>query len=268
MNGRVGTPQPAWTRCRLSRSEQSIIDYVLADSDTLSSDPVLHVSPCDVTDHYLVHVSLTHRATLHRLLLGRSCVRFRVARLRDDDVRLQYMSALQSHTTTFADALAELQSLHAHDPARLTCLDVTEFESILSRTADLVLGRKRCVQGRTVPWWTPELRTLIDNRRAAYRAARAAQILGSPLWRSLCDRWREARSLVKLRVRHHKRELRREQMHTCNDRFRDKLAKDFWTTIRWRTAGTAPPFDMHRVARAGGRQSHRLLRSGYHPRFC
>ncbi len=108
------------------------------------------------------------------------------------------------------------------------------------------------MQERTVPWWTPELRTLIDSRRAAYRAARAAHISGSPLWRSLCDRWREARSLVKLRVRHYKRELRREQMHTCNDRFRDKLAKDFWTTIRWRTAGTTPPFDMHRVARARG----------------
>ncbi len=69
LNGSVGAPQPAWTHCRLSRSEQSIIDHVLADSDTLSSDPGLHVSPCDVSDHYLVHVSLTHRATLHRLLL-------------------------------------------------------------------------------------------------------------------------------------------------------------------------------------------------------
>jgi hypothetical protein len=252
LNGRVRCPHPAWTRCRLSRGEQSIIDYVLADSDTLSSHPVLHVSPADVSDHYLVHVLLTHRATLHRPLPRRSRVRFRVERLRDDDVRLAYMSALQSHTASFATALAALQSLHAHDPARLTCLAVTEFETLLSRTANLVLGRKRCVQGRTVPWWTPELRTLIDGRRVAYRAARAAQISGSHLWPSLCDRWREARSLVKLRVRHHKRELRQEQMHTCNARLREGLAKDFWHTIRWRTAGTTPLIDIIRVSRARG----------------
>lgn len=69
-------------------------------------------------------------------------------------------------------------------------LAVIEFETLLLSTADLALERKRCVQGRTqwgwaAPRWTPELRTLIDGRRAAYCAARESQILGSHMWPSI-----------------------------------------------------------------------------------
>jgi len=35
--------QPLWTRCRVSRGEQSIIDYLLVDCDMLSSSPRLQV---------------------------------------------------------------------------------------------------------------------------------------------------------------------------------------------------------------------------------
>ena len=33
LNGRLPCMQPAWTRCRMSRAEQSILDYVLGDTD-------------------------------------------------------------------------------------------------------------------------------------------------------------------------------------------------------------------------------------------
>ncbi len=61
LNGRKFSREPVWTRCRLSRFEQSIIDYMLVDSDTLSAGPVLDVSASDVSDHYLVHSLLPFR---------------------------------------------------------------------------------------------------------------------------------------------------------------------------------------------------------------
>ena len=55
LNGRVPSMQPAWTFCRMSRSEQSILDYILGDTDCFSSAPPVRVFQADVSDHYLVH---------------------------------------------------------------------------------------------------------------------------------------------------------------------------------------------------------------------
>ena len=52
LNGRAPCAQPAWTRCRMSRSEQSILDYILADADCFSTAPAMRVSRADLSDHY------------------------------------------------------------------------------------------------------------------------------------------------------------------------------------------------------------------------
>ena len=62
LNGRPPCMQPAWTRCRMSRSEQSILDYILGDTDCFSSTPPVRVFQADVSDHYLVQIALSRRA--------------------------------------------------------------------------------------------------------------------------------------------------------------------------------------------------------------
>ena len=54
--------QPAWTRCRMSTSEESILDYVLVDIDCFSRAPHVRVSQADLSDHYLVHIAMDRRA--------------------------------------------------------------------------------------------------------------------------------------------------------------------------------------------------------------
>ena len=64
LNGRVPCMQPAWTCCRMSRSEQSILDYILGNTDCFSSAPPVRVFQADVSDHYLVHIAFSRRALL------------------------------------------------------------------------------------------------------------------------------------------------------------------------------------------------------------
>ena len=65
LNSRRGDTHPAWTRCRLSRSEQSIIEYVLVNSNTLSVHSDVHVHESDVSDHYLVYAVLSYLSLIH-----------------------------------------------------------------------------------------------------------------------------------------------------------------------------------------------------------
>ena len=65
LNGRHPCLQPAWTRCRMSRSEQSILDYVLVGTDCFSRAPPVQVLQADVSDHYLVHFVYEPQGTLH-----------------------------------------------------------------------------------------------------------------------------------------------------------------------------------------------------------
>jgi endonuclease/exonuclease/phosphatase family metal-dependent hydrolase len=51
LNGRHPCLHPAWTRCRMSRSEQSILDYVMVGTDYFSRAPHVQVLQADVSDH-------------------------------------------------------------------------------------------------------------------------------------------------------------------------------------------------------------------------
>ena len=197
--------------------------------------------------------------------------------MRDEVVRLEYLRVLRSHMPAFQSVLQDAQQAHADDPALLTRLVVSEFKHVLSQSADLVLGRRTAGRRPAVPWWSAELRSLIDQRRAAYTAARTAQLSGSASWSGLCDRWKAARTRVKDHVRQQKRQLWQEQMRTCSDRFREGLAKDFWASIRWRTAGKAPPGNANHVTKARGSDGHtahsdvgitRVFADHYHQLGC
>ena len=104
---------------------------------------------------------------------------------------------------------------------------VTLFEDTLLCSAREVLELKKCVQGRRHAWWTPELRLLIDRRRAAYIEARGAQERGLETWPTLLDRWRALRTEVKAVVRTAKQKLWRDQMHSCNDLLKANEARSF-----------------------------------------
>ena len=97
---------------------------------------------------------------------------------------------------------------------------MTLFEDTLLCSAQEVLGLKKCVQVRRHAWWTPELRLLIDRRRATYIEARRAQARRLETWPTLFDWWRALRTEVKAIVRTAKQKLWRDQMHSCNDLLR------------------------------------------------
>ena len=75
--------QPAWTRCRMCRSEQSIFDYVLIDTDCFSSAPPVLVFQADVSDLYLVHIDMGGRAHRTDPAPRLACRRFHVRKLQD-----------------------------------------------------------------------------------------------------------------------------------------------------------------------------------------
>ncbi len=111
LNGRKFSREPAWTRCRLSRLEQSIIDYMLVDCDTLSTGSMLDVSTSDVSDHYLVHCLLPTRAKVHRPVVPPARLRCRISRLRDEVVRAEYLQELHSHVPVFHSVLEDVSML-------------------------------------------------------------------------------------------------------------------------------------------------------------
>ncbi|CAL5226766.1 g9620 [Coccomyxa viridis] len=104
----------------------------------------------------------------------------------------------EAHTNANGQRLIQLL-LGTNDfrPAELTQAAVTLFEDTLLCSAREVLGLKRCVQVRRHAWWTPELRLLIDTRRAVYVEARAAQERGLETWPTLHGQWKALRSEVK-----------------------------------------------------------------------
>ena len=133
-------------------------------------------------------------------------------------------------------------------PAELTQAAVHLFEDTLLCSAREVLGLKKCVQGRRHAWWTPELRLLIDRRRAMYIDARRAQERGLGTWPALHGQWRALRTAVKEVVRSAKQKLWRDQMHSCNDLFKANEARSFWQLLRWRSSGVCPPATANHVA--------------------
>ena len=82
------------------------------------------------------------------------------------------------------------------------------------------------------------------------------QLFGYALWSGLCDSWKAAQTRVKEHVRQQKRHCLQKHMCTCTDRFREGLAKDFWASIRWKTAGKAPPSNANHVTKARGSDGH------------
>ena len=110
-----------------------------------------------------------------------------------------------------------------------------------------MLGLKKCVQGRRHSWWTPELRLLIDRRRAAYIEARRAQGRGLETWPILHGEWRALKTEVREVTRLAKQMLWRDQMHSCNDLFKANKARSFWQLLRWRSSGVCPPATANNV---------------------
>ena len=86
-NGRAPCAQPAWTRCRMSRSEQSILDYILVDADCLSTAPPLRVFQADLSDYYLVRIAMRRRARHTAVAPRIAGHRFQVGKLQDLHVR-------------------------------------------------------------------------------------------------------------------------------------------------------------------------------------
>ena len=95
--------------------------------------------------------------------------------MRDEEVRAQYMCELHCHMPAFQSVLVDARQAHADDPPLVSRLVVAEFGRVLSQSVDSVLGRRTAGRKPAVPWWSRELRTLIDARRAAYTAARTAR---------------------------------------------------------------------------------------------
>ena len=248
LNGRAPCAQPAWTRCRMSRSEQSVLDYILVDTDCFATAPPLRVFQADLSDHYLVHVAMSRRARHIAVTPRIAGQRFRVRRLQDLHVREAYSVHLASQLPLFTQEMHRLSTTDDLRPAELTQAAVTLFEDTLLCSAREVLGLKKCVQGRRHAWWTPALRLLIDRRRAAYIEARRAQERGLETWPTLLDQWRALWTEVKAVVRTAKQKLWRDQMHSCNDLFKANDARSFWQLLRWRSSGACPPATANHVA--------------------
>ena len=103
------------------------------------------------------------------------------------------------------------------------------------------------MQVRRHAWWTPELRLLIDRRRAIYIEARRAKERGLETWPTLHGHWRALRIEVREVVRLAKQKLWRDQMHSYNDLFKANEARSFWQLLRWRSSGVCPPATANHV---------------------
>ena len=174
--------------------------------------------------------------------------KYRTDKLQDLHVE-PYSAHIASQLPAYSAKMHQLLS-NAEDfrPAELTQAAVSLFEDTLLCSAQEVLGWKKCVQVRRHAWWTPELRLLIDRRQAIYIEARRAQERGLETWPTLHGQWRALRIEVKEVVRSAKRQLWKDQMHSCNDLFQGREARSFWQLLRWCSSGTRPPTTANHVA--------------------
>ena len=125
-------------------------------------------------------------------------------------MREAYNVHLTSQSPLFTQEMQRQSSTDDFRPAELMQAAVTLFEDTLLCSAREVLGSKKCVQGRRHACWTPELRLLIDRRRAAYIEARRVQDRGLETWPTLLDQWRAFRTEVKAVVHTAKQNLWRD----------------------------------------------------------
>ena len=214
LKDRVPCRQPAWTQCRMSRSEQSILDCILGDTDCFARSPPVRVCPADVLNHFLVHIVMSRRARHTAAAPRLTSQMFQVRKLQDLHVREAYSVHMASQSPLFTERMQHLSAADDFRPEELTQAAVTLFEDTLLCSAREVLGLKKCMQVKRDAWWTPELRELIDRRRAVYMEARRAQEQGLQTWPTLHEQWRTLRTEVKEVVRSAKQKICRDQMRT------------------------------------------------------
>ena len=132
----------------MSRSEQSILDYILGDTDCFSSAPHVRVFQADVSDHYLVHITMGRRARRTAAAPRLARHRFQVRKLQDLHVREAYSVHLAAQLPLFTEKMQHLSTADDFRPAELTQAAVDLFEDTLLCSAREVLGLKKCVQGQ------------------------------------------------------------------------------------------------------------------------
>ena len=121
-----------------------------------------------MSDHYLAHIAM-HRRARHTAPASRLARhRYHVRKLQDLHVREAYSAHIASQLPMFTGKMQQLSTTENLRPAELTQAAVSLFEDTLVCSARELLGLKRCVQVKRHTWWTPELRLLIDQRRAIY----------------------------------------------------------------------------------------------------
>lgn len=84
------------TRCRMSRFEQSILDYFLVDTDCFPRAPRVQVLKADVYDYYLVHFVMKRRARCTAPASMHTRHKYRTNKLQDLHVREAYSAHIAS----------------------------------------------------------------------------------------------------------------------------------------------------------------------------
>ena len=226
-NGREFTLEPQWTRVRPSMDQMSIIDYIITDSALMQASGSVQVDNTDIgtSDHVLVWIELGRTARFVKKQ-KRRIRKWRVERLKEEEVRQKYQEALEDEVKDFEERIQVKKSsgLKGHE---LVDEVVKDWEDIITRVAKKEIGEKMIVCGQAARWWDEEIKEKIRVRREVYRQLQSGN---KDKWDEYC----KLRAEVKELVRKKKLQVWDEVIEKVNKDY-DEGKKEFWAFVGRRT---------------------------------
>ena len=139
-NGREFSVEPQWTRARPALKQNSIIDYIVTDSNLLQVSGSVQVDDTDIgkSDHFLVWMELG-RTVKTAKQQKRVIKKWRIERFQEEEVRQQYQEALSVEVEVFQERIQtrKHQGLRGSELVKAV---VQDWEDTVKRVASKEIG--------------------------------------------------------------------------------------------------------------------------------
>ena len=149
--------------------------------------------------------------------------KWRLERLAEEECQVAYEAALNAEVPHFAKKWAGLAEKPTADQIAKA---VKDWEAMVHRAANSVIGKKLVVPGKATYWWSPELKEAISKRRAMHQ-----EMLSSTGDEQLQKAYFQFRKEVKNRVRDHKYHGRQVLAEKINSSATTK-PKTMWKLVK------------------------------------
>jgi exonuclease III len=241
LNARTAPPTPDAHLTYIKRRSatgtimgQSLIDYIIVTADiakpaTTDNMPVATVGRRLVSTDHMPVLATINRAVLRRhtqtikLRLNAAPKDFRMPHGEPTPAHEAYLTALAAVGPAYINLLSALQFQLANSQVSTTVAVQQAHETLVSairQAADASFGYKRVLVGKSVPWWSQQLSSVIQDRTRAYEDFRASGLAQD--WHHYQHLRKKAHQLVA----EAKRDFKEQRSRAVTAAFRDRINED------------------------------------------